>query len=502
MDKGKLKRIFVTTLAFVMVSVLVAAIACTPREAELLEGILQNVDAVNGEITIVTKDGKTMTLTIATETLVETEGTSSTLETLEPGASVEVEVSDDGQVARRINARLAKVEGVIVQIEGNEVTAESERGRRVTVLVTDRTRIELDDDFPGTLTDLRIGVEVEIKFDPESRVAFKIDTEEEEAEIEGVIVQIDGDEVTIETERGHTRTLVITNTTRIELDDDFPGIWADLQVGIEVEAKFDPFTRIAFKIEVEEVESLQPPPAPTVKRGIIEIRVTDPPPPEMDHIWVEIENLEVHKAGGSWITIAVNPGKFDLKAIEGIEEFLASQIADVGRYTQLRLDVKRVTVVVGEDEYDAKVPSGKIKLVGTFEVVENNTTVITLDFNGEKSVLVTGVGNYIFKPVIKLLVSEAPEALEIEITTTSLPNGQVEVAYTATLEATGGTEPYTWSISDGSLPDGLTLDSGTGVISGTPTTEEDYSFTVQVEDSSDPLLNDTEEFNINIEIGP
>lgn len=246
-----------------------------------------------------------------------------------------------------------------------------------------------------------------------------------------------------------------------------------------------------------------PEPTPTVGQGIIEIRVTDPPPPEMDHIWVEIENLEVHRAGGTWTTIAANTNPFDLKAIEGIEEFLASQISDVGRYTQLRLDVKTVTVVVGEDEYDATVPGGKIKLVGTFEVVENNTTVITLDFNGEKSVLVTGVGNYIFKPVIKLLVSGAPGDSEaLEITTTSLPDGQVEVAYTATLEATGGTEPYTWSISDGSLPDGLTLDSGTGVISGTPTTEEDYSFTVQVEDSSDPLLSDTEEFNIEIEIGP
>ncbi|MBU6214516.1 putative Ig domain-containing protein [Patescibacteria group bacterium] len=47
----------------------------------------------------------------------------------------------------------------------------------------------------------------------------------------------------------------------------------------------------------------------------------------------------------------------------------------------------------------------------------------------------------------------------------------------------GGTAPYTWSVIAGSLPDGLTLDSSTGRISGTPTTAGPYSFTVQVQES-------------------
>jgi hypothetical protein len=42
------------------------------------------------------------------------------------------------------------------------------------------------------------------------------------------------------------------------------------------------------------------------------------------------------------------------------------------------------------------------------------------------------------------------------VTTASLPNGAQNVAYTATLAATGGTLPYTWSITSGSLPTGLT----------------------------------------------
>jgi hypothetical protein len=66
------------------------------------------------------------------------------------------------------------------------------------------------------------------------------------------------------------------------------------------------------------------------------------------------------------------------------------------------------------------------------------------------------------------------------ITTTTLPNGIVGVAYNQTLAATGGTTPYTWSVSAGTLPAGLSLSSG-GVISGTPTTAGGpTSFTVQV----------------------
>ena len=67
------------------------------------------------------------------------------------------------------------------------------------------------------------------------------------------------------------------------------------------------------------------------------------------------------------------------------------------------------------------------------------------------------------------------------ITTTSLSDGAVGTAYSATLGATGGSGTYTWSLSSGSLPGGLTLGS-TGSISGTPTTAGSFSFTVGVTD--------------------
>jgi len=72
----------------------------------------------------------------------------------------------------------------------------------------------------------------------------------------------------------------------------------------------------------------------------------------------------------------------------------------------------------------------------------------------------------------------------LSITTTSLPGGEVGVAYSQTLAATGGTAPFTWSLTSGTLPGGLTLIPSTGVISGTPTTAGGpVSFSVTVKDS-------------------
>ncbi|MGA8850021.1 MAG: putative Ig domain-containing protein [Dehalococcoidia bacterium] len=71
----------------------------------------------------------------------------------------------------------------------------------------------------------------------------------------------------------------------------------------------------------------------------------------------------------------------------------------------------------------------------------------------------------------------------LEIATTSLPEGKVGYAYTATLVATGGRAPYTWKATG--LPAGLTC-SAAGVISGTPTASGDFSVTANVTDSSSP----------------
>ena len=90
----------------------------------------------------------------------------------------------------------------------------------------------------------------------------------------------------------------------------------------------------------------------------------------------------------------------------------------------------------------------------------------------------------------------------LTITTTNpLPNGTVGVQYDQTLEATGGSGNYKWSLaSDNDLPDRLGVDPYTGTIGGTPTEAGTTSFQVQVMDDNGVTTNKT--FTLTITNSP
>jgi hypothetical protein len=78
------------------------------------------------------------------------------------------------------------------------------------------------------------------------------------------------------------------------------------------------------------------------------------------------------------------------------------------------------------------------------------------------------------------------QSVDLVVTTSGLPNGTVGQGYSALLGATGGLMPYAWSLTSGTLPAGLSLNSSTGGITGTPSAGGTSSFTVQVTDAQSP----------------
>lgn len=93
----------------------------------------------------------------------------------------------------------------------------------------------------------------------------------------------------------------------------------------------------------------------------------------------------------------------------------------------------------------------------------------------------------------------AYSAVPPTIGTSSLPAAKVGVPYTATLVSSGGAGDSSWSVTAGSLPAGLTLDAGTGVISGTPKASGQTGFVVSATNAGPPSLS--AEAGLSITVG-
>jgi Putative Ig domain len=120
------------------------------------------------------------------------------------------------------------------------------------------------------------------------------------------------------------------------------------------------------------------------------------------------------------------------------------------------------------------------------------------------------VGQYTFN--IQVVDSSSPQvsvqqtfmltvaaAGSFTITTPSpLPAATIGTLYSVNLAVSGGTQPYMWSLTSGSvLPNNLTL-STSGALTGTPTTAGQYTFTIQVTDSSSPALMAQQTFSLTV----
>ena len=221
------------------------------------------------------------------------------------------------------------------------------------------------------------------------------------------------------------------------------------------------------------------PPVAAVMTGTIEIRATDPPAPNVEQYLVTLSSIEVNRSktgvGSPWTTIVEESVTFDLLEVAKLEEFLGSSLVEAGTYNQVRMYVEEVMLKIEDQDelVSATVPSEKIRIVRSFRVEAGETTVLLLDFKGDDSLVVTGAGKYIFKPVIILLVPREggkPVASEkAEPEPAEIPEPAEATKTDETTEPAAAPEP---SAGPDALGDKFFLE----VLSPTPETEEEISF--------------------------
>lgn len=226
-----------------------------------VEGVISAVDPAASTVSITPEDGgEDVTVNVTDETEIEIDGEDGTIDDLQVGQRAEAKFDPATFDAFRIEVEdeveEARIEGVItnVDVAAATVTIQDANGVSVTVIATSGTEIKRDDE-PAFLSDLQIGDCSKAKYDAATFEAFKIEAESEcqEGEVKGTITDVNLNEstITLLTKSGDSVTLLVTDETVIEREDEPVGL-SDLQVGDRAEAEFNTVTMIATSIKAED----------------------------------------------------------------------------------------------------------------------------------------------------------------------------------------------------------------------------------------------------------
>jgi outer membrane protein assembly factor BamB len=91
---------------------------------------------------------------------------------------------------------------------------------------------------------------------------------------------------------------------------------------------------------------------------------------------------------------------------------------------------------------------------------------------------------------------------EVSIVTETLPEGDEGLAYSVTLQASGGSGAYTWRLEAGEFPNGLQLDAASGTIAGVPTQGRVSTFTIEASDDNAQATPGSRDFSVLVHSAP
>ena len=161
------------------------------------------------------------------------------------------------------------------------------------------------------------------------------------------------------------------------------------------------------------------PSGPSGTSGNFRLMLTDSPFSDARAVLVTFTSVSVHRSGeGGFTALPLEGGErtCDLKKLQGPQDILGVGTLTAGHYTQVRLDVSRAAIyfdnastgnacapvmaVPAGRNAPVEIPSGEIKLNREFDVASDGVTTMVLDFDGDRSIHVTGNQRYMMTPVV------------------------------------------------------------------------------------------------------
>ena len=228
--------------------------------------------------------------------------------------------------------------------------------------------------------------------------------------------------------------------------------------------------------------------------GALTVRITDAPMVNAEHVYIQFSGLEIQSASGMrtalyycqdpanpMLTIVsatacstpAAPKQIDLLALSGGQSdlLLNGFVLPAGPYSWIRLMVDTAgildsyVVILGGAEHELTIPSGDetgLKLNHGIVVPAGGSAAFTIDFDLRKSVHVTGTGEYILRPTLRLVNNALVGAIAGTVSTALVPAGCTPAVYVftgagVTPDDIDGTpaDPVSTAI--------VTLDSGSGL---------------------------------------
>lgn len=165
---------------------------------------------------------------------------------------------------------------------------------------------------------------------------------------------------------------------------------------------------------------------PSTGMGELTVKLTDAPV-DYDAVWIDIQSVRIHRNGNAetdttesdeeaenegWITILDEPMRVNLLDLRnGNEITLGDTLLETGTYSQLRFILGDDNeVVIDGQSHDLKTPSAQqsgLKLNLNVEIEDGQSYTLLIDFDAARSVVETGNGKYILKPVLRAVNLEA-----------------------------------------------------------------------------------------------
>ena len=234
-----------------------------------IHGLVENINAQAGEITIRSEGGAKVLLKMTADTQIQIDGKTGTLADVAFGSPVKIRYNSDTVVVAYIQVKTeAEVEAIIksIDVAKGELTLTLPTGATLTLKLTTKTEVNVNGK-KATAADLKPNALAEVEYNVRSLEVLEVKAETT-AKVEGTIKSVDSaaGTATILTSDGKEIVLKVTDTTRVHIQGLLFGLLG-ITAGMKVEARYDLTTGIAAELKAKERPEGKPEPKPKGKNA-------------------------------------------------------------------------------------------------------------------------------------------------------------------------------------------------------------------------------------------